>query len=270
MRCHYLSDLHLESQAFPWCLPEGDLLIIAGDLCHAARLDPVRSDKFSKAMRDLVLRFVEDAIASYRRVLLIAGNHDHYDGVFGETAKLLRRHLPGITVLDNETVDVDGVRFFGSTLWSDFEGRPDVMDGVRRKMGEYFFVKVREAAPDGTVVLRKFQPEDAANACQSAMAALKTAVTEANGKPLVVITHHAPSLQGLNPLHRGNGVDAAYASNLDPVIEAMDAIRYWVHGHTHVRKRYRIGETVVVSNARGFEGKDPSARSFAPSASFDL
>lgn len=35
MRCHYLSDLHLEAQDFGTALPKGEVLIIAGDLCHA-------------------------------------------------------------------------------------------------------------------------------------------------------------------------------------------------------------------------------------------
>ena len=123
MRCHYVSDLHLESQDFPWKLPSGDVLIIAGDLCHAARLDPTRTDKYSFNQRERVLRFAEQASAQFRHVLSVAGNHDHYDSIFEETVAHLRRWLPGITVLDNESREIDGVRFFGSTLWSDFEGR---------------------------------------------------------------------------------------------------------------------------------------------------
>lgn len=34
----------------------------------------------------------------------------------------------------------------------------------------------------------------------------------------------APSLQGLNPRHAGNGIDGAYASNLDDEIAALSAV----------------------------------------------
>ena len=150
MRCHYISDLHLESQDFQWKLPKGDVLIVAGDLCHARCLDPARRDKYSIDQRARVMRFVESAVANFGHVLLVAGNHDHYDGVFDETIGLLRQYLPGITVLDNDCVDLDGVRFFGSTLWSDFESRSaEAMNGVRRRIGEYFFVKKRSATSDG-------------------------------------------------------------------------------------------------------------------------
>lgn len=271
MRCHYVSDLHLESQDFPWRLPDGDVLIIAGDLCHAAHLDPARSDRYAANQRDRVARFMEQACRQFRHVLLVAGNHDHYDGMFEETIGHLRRWLLGATVLDNEIIEIGGVCFFGSTLWSDFHGRNAVaMDAVRKRMGEFFFVKVRDAGASVAGRPRKFQPEDAADAFEGAMAALNRAVVEAAGKPLVVITHHAPSLKGLNPLHKGNGLDDAYASDLDREIERLGAIRTWVHGHTHIRRAYRVGDTQVVTNCRGFDGKDHSARSFTPSACFEI
>lgn len=271
MRCHYLSDLHLESQDFPWELPSGDVLVVAGDLCHAARLDPARSDKYSALHRERVLRFADRACARFRHVLLVPGNHDHYDGVLGETAAHLRRWLPGFTVLHDETVDIGGVCFFGSTLWSDFEGRSlAAMDRVRRRMGEYFFVKVRQAAPDGSAALRKFRPEDALAAFDAAAQALARAAAEHSCKPLVVVTHHAPSRKGLDPLHMGNGLDAAYASDLDAWIAGLPGIRYWVHGHTHVRRRYVVGATRVLTNARGFDGRSPASRGFTPTASFDV
>src|SRR5690606_11212655 len=144
------------------------------------------------------------------------GNHDYYDGVFEDTAGLLRRHLPGVTLLDNEGVEIDGVRFFGTTLWSDFNGRSATsMNGVRRRTGEYFFVRTRVSAADGRDTLVKFQPEHALAAHDRALEALLAEVCSEDGKRRAVISHHAPSLQGLNPFQAGNGLDGAYASNLD-------------------------------------------------------
>src|SRR5262245_12445449 len=123
MRCHYLSDLHLETQDFRPALPKGDVLIIAGDLCHASRLDPARTDRYSVEQRGRVMRCIDAALVSFAHVLLVPGNHDHYDGVFETTPELLRRFLPGVTVLDDSAVEIDGVAFFGATLWTDFAGR---------------------------------------------------------------------------------------------------------------------------------------------------
>jgi Icc-related predicted phosphoesterase len=269
MICHYLSDLHLESQAFPGPLPKGDVLIVAGDLCHARRLDPTWRDKYSADQRGRVHRFIDEALANFAHVLLIAGNHDHYDGVFEDTHAFLRRHLPGVTVLDNADVVIDGVRFFGSTLWSDFEGRSEAcLDRLRKRMGEYFFVKKRWREVSGQETLAKFRPEDALSAFEESCRALHQCL--GNGKRTVVITHHAPSRKGLNPKFAGNGLDGAYASNLDEAIAQMSDVPVWIHGHTHIAGSYQIAGTTVRSNALGFAAKGYASAGFSVNASFEI
>lgn len=271
MRCHYMSDLHLETQGFPWQLPKGDILILAGDLCHARCLDPAQTDRYSIDQRARVMPFMDMARLNFAHVLLVAGNHDHYDGVFDETVGILKRELPGVTVLDNDHVEIVGVRFFGTTLWSEFERRSEAaMNGVRRRMGEYFFVKKRTCDAQGRELFKKFRPEDALKAFDASWQALQCCLAEGNGKPTVVITHHAPSRQGINSKFAGNGLDGAYVSDLDEAIATFTDVPVWVHGHTHIRRRYRIGGTAVVANCRGFDEKDVSAKGFSPKIFFDV
>jgi Icc-related predicted phosphoesterase len=168
---------------------------------------------------------------------MIAGNHDHYDVVFEETIATLRRCLPGITVLDDEAIEIGGVRFFGTTLWSDFEGRSaEAMEKTRRGVGEFFFVRTRAREPMTNGKLAKFQPVDALAAHDRALAALASCLAPADGKKTIVISHHAPSRQGLNPHFAGNGLDGVYASDLDAMIEALVSVPVWVHGHTHIKR----------------------------------
>lgn len=269
MRCHYLSDLHLESQSFDAPLPSADVLIIAGDLCHARCLDPARPDRYSIDQRSRVMRFVDRATRSFTHVLMVAGNHEPYDGVFEATPTLLRRHLPGVTVLDDDAVAIGGVHFFGSTLWTDFDGGSDTaMNAVRRRMGEYFFVKTCAGGSDGS--LRRFRPEDALGAHAKAWAALSRALQAGLGKRTVVITHHAPSRLGLNPAFCGNGLDPAYASSLDDEIAAFEGVPVWIHGHTHMATRYRVGATAVATNALGFAAKGHGAHGFSVEAHFEI
>jgi len=265
-----MSDLHLESQEFPWALPRGDVLIIAGDLCHAACLDPARKDPYAVKQRDRVFRFAEGAVWKFAHVLLIAGNHDHYDGILEATVPTLRRYLPGFTVLDDEAVAIEGVHFFGTTLWSDFEGGDEAaMMRARKGAGEFFFVKTRAGDTDMGKPT-KFQPADALRAHKKALDALQQHLARTGGAKTVVISHHAPSRKGLNPLHMGNGLDGAYASDLDEFVASLEQVPVWVHGHTHIRKTYRIGGTVMRANCRGFEGRDPVARTFSTKESFEL
>lgn len=268
MRCYYLSDLHLEARQFGMALPKGDVLIIAGDLCHARCLDPARTDRYSIEQRGRAKRVIDEALRKFAHVLLIAGNHEHYDGVFEDTAELLRRHLPGVTVLDNEAVEIDGLRFFGSTLWSDLSHHNEAeVTAIRKGMGEYFFVKTR-GDPDQP--LAKLRPADTHRAHEIAWARLREAVTAEPHRQTVVVTHHAPSRLGLNPRFAGNGLDPAYASNLDDEITAFDNVPVWVHGHTHIAKTYRIGRTTVRSNALGFAAKGGAAPGFSVKAHFEI
>lgn len=271
MRCHYISDLHLEKQEFLWELPEGDVLVVAGDLCQASCLSPARTDPFAIAQRDRVRRFAEHAADRYETVLAIAGNHEHYDGVFGETIALMREHLPEFTVLDNQGVELDGVSFFGTTLWSDFEARdPSEMERARRGIGEYFFVNRRTAENEESASLVRLRPLDTLREHERSLAALQKHLESRAGRPTVVISHHAPSKRGLNPLHAGNGLDGAYASDLDGWIATLAAVPYWVHGHTHIRRRYAIGSTRVVVNCRGFDQGDRRERKFSPDQFFEI
>lgn len=268
MRCHYLSDLHLESQHFGMSLPRGDALIIAGDLCHARCLDPTRTDRYSIAQRERANRLIDEALRKFPHVLLIGGNHEHYDGVFEETPELLRRHLPGVTVLDDEAIEVGGVRFFGSTFWTDLGKQSEAeLIAIRKGMGEYFFVKTRDGVDQP---LAKLRPADTHKAHETSWKRLQQAITAEPLRQTVVITHHAPSRLGLNPRFIGSPLDPAYGSSLDEEIAAFDNVPVWVHGHTHIARTYRIGNTVVRSNALGFVAKGGAAPGFSVKAHFEI
>src|SRR5690606_37391535 len=73
--------------------------------------------------------------------------------------------------------------------------------------------------------------------------------------PTVVVTHHLPSAQSVNPKFTGDLLNAAYASDLDQVIEdGRPAL--WVHGHTHDSCDYQFGDTRVVCNPRGYDDEN--------------
>jgi len=142
------------------------------------------------------------------------------------------------------------------------------MNGVRRRVGEFFFVQTRSAGPDGKP--GKFQPEHALAAHDRTVAKLHKELAAARDRPVVVVTHHAPSALGSNPRFRGNGLDAAYVSDLDPLIARLENVPFWIHGHTHYCTRYRIGRTMVSANALGFLSSGRGTTGFSVGAHFDL
>jgi calcineurin-like phosphoesterase family protein len=69
--------------------------------------------------------------------------------------------------------------------------------------------------------------------------------------PRVVITHHAPSRQSVQPRYRDDLLTAAFASDLDDLVTKA---ALWVHGHLHAPADYRLGDCRVVANPRGYVG----------------
>jgi hypothetical protein len=53
--------------------------------------------------------------------LYVAGNHEHYDERIGQLHEKLKEAAAGsnVHILENETFEVDGQRFFGATIWTD-------------------------------------------------------------------------------------------------------------------------------------------------------
>jgi len=266
MRFDYMSDLHLEAQEFSLPFRRGDVLILAGDLCHASCFAADATDEYSAAQRARVLPVVRRALSNYRHVLAVVGCHDHYHGFIDQTAGLLRDHLPGVTVLDDEAVKIDGVTFYGTTLWSDFDGGDEeTLWAAGKGCGEFFYVKMRNA--DGTE--RRFRPEDALEAHGRALEALKGFLATADTAKTVIITHHAPTRAGLNPIFMGCHKDGAYVSDLDDLV-AASGVPFWVHGRTHTIRQHRIGQTMVLTNCRGNDSTDPATRDFFPRAGFEI
>jgi predicted phosphohydrolase len=106
MRIRVLSDLHREFGQVP--LPEiaSDIVVLAGDIDRGTR---------GVAWARTVFPGVP--------VLYVAGNHEHYDERIGRLHEKLREAAAGsnVHILENETFELDGYRFFGATLWTDLQ-----------------------------------------------------------------------------------------------------------------------------------------------------
>jgi Icc-related predicted phosphoesterase len=78
------------------------------------------------------------------------------------------------------------------------------------------------------------------------------------------MTHFAPSRWSIPEAEREDLINGYYASDLEPLIEETKPA-VWVHGHLDEASDYRIGETRVVCNPAGYEG-----RQHKPRLTFDL
>lgn len=233
MRLQLLSDLHLETEDYqPTPAPGAELLVLAGDVDATWR---------SYALfRDWPVP-----------VLVVPGNHEFDGRDVDDAREALRAHVGalGLRLLDDEAVviaDAQGrrVRFVGCTRWCDFDAfGPAGRERAMRAGG--YFQKVMQATRHG-------QPFDvdavrALGLAQRRWLADELART-GDWAATVAITHFAPSLKSADPRYGRQPGTASFCNDDEDLLPLADL---WLHGHLHCRQDYRVGETRVVSNARG-------------------
>ena len=257
MKIDLISDVHLEFGDLPIenC-NDADVLIMAGDICVAEDLhnhaedDSVNLGRRAEAAQ-IYRKFFRRVCEQYPNVIYVMGNHEHYHGKFDQSrdvflAEFKRMNLP-IRFLERETVEINGVTFIGSTLWTDFNSNnPISMYECQNMMNDYRIIRVAKDK------YRSLRPQDTLDEHIKNKNYIKETLSSTNG-PVVVVGHHAPSLQSVKPKYEHDfHINGAYRSNLDEIMLQYPNIKLWVHGHTHELFDYEIGYTRVVCNPRGY------------------
>jgi len=253
MIVHLVSDLHLEFGYQE--LPGGDVLILAGDICEYRTL----KNEFHKTkVIDRVpgafksYDFFYSECAKYKKVFYVMGNHEHYHHRFDKTYNDLKAILPeNVTLLENEVVEYEGVVFLGATLWTDLNrGDPITAYTIKGFMNDY---KVIQNFYPAQNAYYKLIPEHTVEVHRKTKQYFKTILEMNRDKPVVVITHMAPSFMSVNKKYaHETTTNGGYASELSEFILDHENIKVWVHGHMHDPVDYKIGDTRVLANPRGY------------------
>ena len=275
MNIQLLSDLHLE--AHPHFVPEpapgADVLVLAGDVGSYQEGSQLADQDFGLA------RFSPLPLGAGwpTPVLFVPGNHEYDAQDFDEAHARLRSTCDrlGIAWLERETLVMQGVRFVGTTLWSDFdaladhEGSADL--GRRLKLREKafraanFYLRKTGGTRDGEPFLAEAM-RDQALLCQQWLA---EALAVPFAGPTVAVTHFAPSLLSADPRYGLVPGTAGFCNALDGLLPRASL---WLHGHLHAPSDYTVhGESGdgspwqcrVVANPLGYARKGEQA-SFQP------
>ncbi|MDQ0083773.1 putative phosphodiesterase [Variovorax boronicumulans] len=252
MKLLILSDLHLEFAPFePEPNLEFDAVILAGDIHSPAK------------------RAVQWALDRFRGkpVVYLLGNHEYYDGRLDTTLAEARREAEGSNVhlLDGDELVIDGVRFLGATLWTDFALAIETPEGPISDVGramkmatnllnDYALIRTvdESAEPDTWRAKqgRKLQAADTLQIHQAQRGWLQAKLSEPFTGPTVVVTHHAPHRGSLSQRYASDWASGAFVTELPDAF--FDVPMLWVHGHTHQQFDYRVRSCRVVSNPRGY------------------
>ena len=200
LRVAAIGDLHVMEESvapyrelFTEISSVADVLVLCGDLTN-----------FGKSTEAQIL--AEDLRACSIPVLGVLGNHDYECGQPEEVTRIL--HEAGMTVLDEQATEIDGVGFAG----------------VKGFMGGY---GRGELAPFGEPIAKAFVDE-ALNEARKLENALRTIRTERS----VAVLHYSPTVETLDgePLEIFQYLGS---QRLADAIDRFDHVRAVVHGHAH-------------------------------------
>jgi Icc-related predicted phosphoesterase len=210
MKLLVLSDLHLEFSNLPLPANDADVIVLAGDIWKG----------------DNGIYWARSTWPD-KEIVYVAGNHEFYGKNRLEVLARLRiaGRETGVHFLDNEEKEIDGVRFLGATMWTDFMLNKD----------KYFdMVCASDNLNDFRVIHEgkaHFSPMDSIVLHEESLAWLtKKLIDEPFEGKTVVVTHHLPSELSVAQRFKGDPLSACFASRLDHLFGHSEL---WVHGHTH-------------------------------------
>ncbi len=223
-----------------------DLLVLAGDIDLGT---------FGIAWADEAARYLGIP------VVYVMGNHEAYHGDLDAVLDGCRAAAAGtgsrVLFLENDAVEVAGVRVLGCTLWTDYAINGDADAGMRDSaagLADHRLIRVSG---------RGFTPGDALARHRESRDWLERELARDAALPVVVATHHAPVRAAIEPRFEGSPLSPAFVSDLDDLIAAHEPAA-WIWGHTHFSVDVARGATRCISAQRGYPGEHEAAASFRP------
>lgn len=228
MKIRLLSDLHLEGYRFDYEYAGEDVVVLAGDIHTQSRHANFLS-----------------TINSNVPIIMVAGNHEYYGSDFhfiDEHLHHLETVLPNFHYLQNESLHINGVDFFGGTMFTDFFLYGDVFasrEYAERGIADFMWISKngkRWTTADHTAEHEVFSNK------------LQSFLKEEHSKR-VVISHFVPSMVCADPQFDGSLLNPYFITEMDKYM-GWDGL--WLFGHTHSSMDKMVGDTRLVCNPRGY------------------
>lgn len=231
MKVHLRSDLHIKHYFDGSNLPSCDLVVIAGDISDGFfDLDVI---EIANSRKDL-------------KFLIVPGNHDYQSG---KPFEHFEKHISNVTdecsnviVLNDSSVNIDGVDFFGGTMWSGLDAY-----GMR----EIAFMKSFYETISDCMYIANWSADLMIEKHEEFLRKLNDFEAKTRGNRRVVVSHFAPSLKSVHARFAHDIPANGYWCNnfSDSLIGKFD---FWLHGHVHNNFDYNVSGCRVVCNPVGY------------------
>jgi hypothetical protein len=256
-----VSDLHIEFYSnnnwdeYNLLIPSASILALLGDI-------GVCTNEESQLQYESFIKWCSER---FDKVLFLAGNHEYYNHGTQCTTKDVDEFLNNLsatytnTIFMNKTsVLINNVYILGTTLWSNI---PNEAAGneLERFLNDYKLIYKKGKNCRPKVITSK----DTMLWYTNQIEWLKYEINNSSkGIPIVVLTHHTPSMKGTsNPHYENNRKipesyrNYGFSSSLDDIFKSCDKIICWAYGHTHYNNmQIKEEKTFLFSNQRGYFG----------------
>lgn len=225
---------------------EADVVVLAGDIHEGVQAQMWARETFPD-----------------KPIVMVAGNHEFYGRFWNRNLRKMREKAEslGIHFLENDVLELMGLRFLGCTLWTDFNLSGEelsfaAMSEAKRRMTDYLRIQTDRKPGENLDWLEfrsvKLVPEMARRRHRESAAWLEDQLTQSTPEDLartVVVTHHAPHQKSVPSQFVDDALSPAYASDLSRLLGFAPL---WIHGHIHENADYMAGDTRVICNPRGY------------------
>ena len=251
-KIQYASDLHLEFpknkeffNANP-LIPNGDILILAGDIVPFAVMD--EHEDFFNYLAD-----------NFQMTYWIPGNHEYYYfDAMNRTGSFVEKIRSNVILLNNSVIQYQNTKLIFSTLWSHIS--PANQWNIERGLSDFHVIKHNG---------NRFTAEDYNQLHSDCMNFINQELQVKNEGKTVVVTHHVPTFKKYPKIYKNSVLNEAFAVELFDTIEASN-VDFWIYGHSHYNTSdFKIGKTQMLTNQLGYIQRRENER-FNPEKQFNI
>lgn len=240
MKIRLLSDLHMEGYYFQYQADNEDVIVLAGNI-------------HSKSRHEDLLKQIPSNIS----VILVAGNTEYYESNFDDVnaqLKQLTQQYPNFHYLQNESIKIGDVNFYGGTMFTDFKLHGDDVTASRQyaqdKMSDFSRIYKNNklwTTKDHEAEHKKF------------VKGLVKFLSKPHEKR-VVISHFMPTYAS-SKSKSSSKLDPYFIANME---QYMGWKGFWLCGHGNNYKKVSVGDTKIEMNAKGYNVDPDPGLKFIP------
>lgn len=276
MKILYFSDIHLEVWAGITNITTPGSWSCRDDIPYPLSLGPDLSTFKNTGIDVVVLagdigRFCDDRehpflyctqVADYLDcdVVFVPGNHEYYGSDFYATREkwCVGYYSQRVYILDNISIILDGVRFIGSTFWTDYrllgwQYEADCMRAADMYMADHRGA-IRKVGKNGG--RKNFTPQDARQINKDSVVFIEKTLEAGPDMPTVIVTHHIPITfsSTINPRFPVDVTTSGFMSHMPALLRkaSTHGTKAWIFGHHHYSLQSEAFDVKLLSSQLGY------------------